>query len=333
MRGSATPSEAARGGDGNGTPGERAERSVAENGSVPERLDDTASADGCPDAVSADRLAAAGSEDSGERLQSGEGDVFDTVAVNRVAYQTILRKEIRRFTRIWVQTIVPPAVNALLYMLIFGGLIGSRISDMDGFRYMDFIVPGIIMMAIIINSYSNVVSSFFGSKFQKVIEEMLVSPISNLTILAGFISGGVARGMAVGLLVSGVALFFSDIWPTHPFVTISVAVLTSVAFALGGLINAVFAKSFDDISIVPNFVLTPLTYLGGVFYSIQMLPDFWQSASLFNPVLYMVNGFRYGILGTSDIPLWQSFAVILAFIAALGTIAMVLLNRGTGIKQ
>ena len=272
-------------------------------------------------------------EDTGARLREGEGDVFDTMAVNRVAFATIVRKEIRRFARIWVQTIVPPAVNAVLYMLIFGGLIGSRISDMDGFRYMDFIVPGLIMMAIIINSYSNVVSSFYGSKFQRVIEEMLVSPVSNLTILAGFIAGGVARGMAVGLLVSGVALFFSDIWPVHPFVTVAVAVLTSIMFALGGLINAVFAKSFDDISIVPNFVLTPLTYLGGVFYSIQMLPGFWQKVSLFNPVLYMVNGFRYGILGTSDIPLGYSFAVIVAFIAVLGTIAMVLLNRGIGIKQ
>ena len=266
-------------------------------------------------------------------VQGGDGGVFDTMAVNRVAYLTILRKEIRRFARIWVQTIVPPAVNAVLYMLIFGGLIGSRISDMDGVRYMDFIVPGLIMMAIIINSYSNVVSSFYGSKFQKVIEEMLVSPISNFTILAGFVSGGVARGMAVGLLVSLVALFFSDIWPLHPLVTVAVAVLTSVMFALGGLINAVFAKSFDDISVVPNFVLTPLVYLGGVFYSIQMLPGFWQKVSLFNPVLYMVNGFRYGILGTSDIPLWHSFAVILAFIAVLGTVAMVLLNRGVGIKQ
>ena len=287
-------------------------------------VDGTRSGEVRPDAVSPDGPTASG----------GAAPVkFDTVATNRVAFATILRKEIRRFARIWVQTIVPPAVNAVLYMLIFGGLIGSRISDMDGFRYMDFIVPGIIMMAIIINSYSNVVSSFYGSKFQRVIEEMLVSPVSNLTILAGFIAGGVARGMAVGLLVAGVALFFSDIWPVHPFVTISVAVLTSIMFALGGLINAVFAKSFDDISIVPNFVLTPLTYLGGVFYSIQMLPDFWQTVSLFNPVLYMVNGFRYGILGTSDMPLWQSYAVIALFIALLGTIAMTLLNRGTGIKQ
>lgn len=263
----------------------------------------------------------------------GSDTVFDKMATNRVAFVTIVRKEIRRFARIWVQTIVPPAVNAVLYMLIFGSLIGSRISEIDGVSYMDFIVPGIIMMAIIINSYANVVSSFYGTKFQHVIEEMLVSPISNVTILAGYIAGGVARGMAVGVLVATVALLFSDITPEHPFITVAVAVLTSIMFSLGGLINAVFAKSFDDISIVPNFVLTPLTYLGGIFYSIQMLPEFWQKASLFNPVLYMINGFRYGILGVSDIPLWHSLAVILLFIGILGTVAMVLLERGIGIKQ
>lgn len=277
-----------------------------------------------------------------ERAEGQPGTVTDDDPVamarrlagaNRIAFVTIVRKEIRRFMRIWVQTIVPPAINALLYLLIFGGLIGSRISGMDGFRYIDYIVPGIVMMAIIINSYSNVVSSFFGAKFQHHIEEMLVSPISNVTILAGFVIGGVARGLIVGLLVSIVALLFVQLVPMHVFTTVAIAVLTSVMFALGGLINAVFAKSFDDISIVPNFVLTPLTYLGGVFYSIELLPPFWHKLSLLNPVLYMVNGFRYGILGASDIPLWQSFAVILVFIGLLGTLAMTLLNRGTGIKQ
>ncbi|MFK8080206.1 MAG: ABC transporter permease [Granulosicoccus sp.] len=257
----------------------------------------------------------------------------DLVAVNRIAFQTIVRKEIRRFARIWVQTIVPPSINAVLYMLIFGSLIGSRISDMDGFRYIDFIVPGIIMMSVIINSYSNVVSSFFSSKMQNYIEELLVSPVSNLTILIGYVVGGMARGLLVGSLVGAVSLFFSDINPVHPFITIVVAVLTSMMFSLGGLINAVFAKSFDDISIVPNFILTPLTYLGGVFYSISLLPPFWQTASLFNPVLYMVNGFRYGILGTSDIPIWTSFIVIATFIVVLGSVAMMLLNRGVGIKH
>ena len=252
---------------------------------------------------------------------------------DRIAFVTIVRKEIRRFARIWVQTIVPPAINALLYLLIFGGLIGSRIDGMDGFRYVDFIVPGIVMMAIIVNSYSNVVSSFFGAKFQSHIEEMLVSPISNATILAGFVVGGVARGLLVGVLVLSVALFFSSAVPVHPVTTLAVAVLTAVMFSLGGLINAVFAKSFDDISIVPNFVLTPLTYLGGVFYSISLLPPVWQKLSLLNPVLYMVNGFRHGMLGASDIPIWQSFAVILAFIALFAAVAMTLLTRGTGIKE
>lgn len=258
---------------------------------------------------------------------------LNLLAINRIAFQTIVRKEIRRFARIWVQTIVPPSINAVLYMLIFGSLIGSRISDMGGFRYIDFIVPGIIMMAVIINSYSNVVSSFFGSKMQNYIEELLVSPVSNFTIVIGYVCGGMARGLLVGSLVAIVSLFFSDISPVHPLVTIVVAVLTSMMFSLGGLINAVFAKSFDDISIVPNFILTPLTYLGGVFYSISMLPPFWQTLSLFNPMLYMINGFRYGILGASDIPIWTSFLVILVFIASLGTIAMMLLNRGVGIKH
>ena len=260
-------------------------------------------------------------------------DRHDLFRMNRIAYQTIVRKEIRRFARIWVQTIIPPAVNALLYMVIFGSLIGSKISEMGGFRYIDFIVPGLIMMSVIINSYSNVVSSFFSSKMQNYIEELLVSPVGNLTIIAGYLTGGMARGLLVGSLVAGVSLFFSDIRPQNPIITISVAVLTSIMFALGGLINAVFAKSFDEISIVPNFVLTPLTYLGGVFYSIALLSPLWQTVSLFNPVLYIVNGFRYGILGVSDIPIWTSFGVIISFILVLGAIAYRLLSRGVGIKH
>jgi len=263
---------------------------------------------------------------------SGWSEAMSYWQLQWTAYLTIVRKEIRRFTRIWVQTLTPPAMNAVLYMLIFGGLIGSRIREVDGFAYMDFLVPGIIMMGIITNSYGNVVSSFFGTKLQKHIEELLVSPVSNATILAGYVTGGVARGITVGLVVSFVALFFTDLNPVYPLVTLCIAVLTSIMFSLGGLINAVYAKTFDECSIVPNFVLTPLTYLGGIFYSINMLPPLAQKLSLFNPVLYMINGFRYGILGVSDIPLWHSFAVILVFIAILGTIAMTLLNRGIGIK-
>ncbi len=251
----------------------------------------------------------------------------------RVAFQTLVRKEIRRFMRIWVQTLVPPVINALLYLLIFGGLIGTRIREMDGIPYMDFIVPGIIMMGVITNSYGNVSSSFFGAKMQKYIEELLVSPVSNITIVAGFIIGGVARGLAVGLLVALVSLLFTQISPVHPIITVLVMVLTSITFSLAGLINGIFAEKFDDISIVPNFILAPLTYLGGIFYSVSLLPPLWEMISRLNPVLYMINGFRYGILGASDMPIWQSFAVITFFIFMLGFIAMRLLNRGVGTKQ
>ncbi len=259
--------------------------------------------------------------------------VISQLRTERVAFQTLVRKEIRRFMRIWVQTLTPPVVNALLYLLIFGALIGSRIREMGGIPYMDFIVPGIIMMGVITNSYGNVSSSFFAAKMQKYVEELIVSPVSNITILAGFVIGGVARGAAVGSLVAIVSLLFSDITPVHPIITLLVAVLTAITFSLGGFINAVFAQTFDDISIVPNFILAPLTYLGGIFYSISLLPPFWQTVSKLNPVLYMINGFRYGILGTSDIPIWQSFAVIGVFIVLLGFIAITLLNRGIGVKQ
>lgn len=255
------------------------------------------------------------------------------LVLNWIAYRTIVRKEIRRFLRIWVQTITPPAINAVLYLLIFGGLIGSRIRDMGGVPYLDFIMPGIIMMGIIINSYANVSSSFFSAKFQRNIEEMLVSPISNFTILAGYITGGVCRGLLVGLVVSIVALGITRIAPVSIFLTLMVAVMTAVLFSLGGLINAVYARNFDEISIIPNFVLTPLTYLGGIFYSIDMLPGFWQGVSKFNPILYMINGFRYGILGVSDIPILQTFAVLFVFIAIFVVIAYYLLHKGVGIKH
>jgi ABC-2 type transport system permease protein len=254
-------------------------------------------------------------------------------AVNVVALKTIVTKEIRRFMRIWVQTIVPPAVSALLYMMIFGTLIGSRIGEMDGHRYIDFIVPGIIMMAVITNSYSNSVSSFFGAKFQHHLEELLIAPVHNVVILAGFVAGGVCRGLMVGALVAAVSLFFTRLSVENPMVTILVVVLTSTLFSIAGIINSVFAKSFDDISIIPHFVLTPLTYLGGIFYSIKLLPDFWQGLSYINPVLYMINGFRYGILGSSDISLGWSFAVILIFIVILAAVALYLLNKGVGIKS
>jgi len=249
-----------------------------------------------------------------------------------IALLTITTREARRILRIWMQTLLPPAVSMTLYFIIFGSLIGPRIGVMSGFSYMEFIAPGIIMMAIINNAYANVVSSFFGAKFQKHIEEMLVAPIPNFIILLGFISGGIARGLMVGAVVTVVALFFTELNVHSIPVVISVVLLTSILFSLGGLINAIFARKFDDISIIPTFVLTPLIYLGGVFYSINLLPEFWQKVSALNPILYMVNAFRYGMLGVSDIDITKAFVIIILFILVLGTFAMILLNRGTGIK-
>jgi len=249
------------------------------------------------------------------------------------AYRTILRKEVLRFSRIWVQTLMPAAITTVLYFVIFGRLIGERIGGMDGLPYIDFIVPGLILMSVIQNSYANVVSSFYGTKFQRYIEELLIAPVPNWVILAGYVSGGVARGVMVGTLVTVIALGFTGLHVHSLGWTLVVCLLTSVLFALGGFINAVYAESFDDISVVPTFVLTPLTYLGGVFYSIELLPDFWQQASLLNPVLYMVNAFRYGLLGVSDIDIGVALGMILAFIAALTAYSLWLLKRGVGIKS
>ncbi len=254
-------------------------------------------------------------------------------ALYRVGFQTILFKEIRRFMLIAVQTILPPAMTTILYFIIFGQLIGERLGDMAGFRYVDFIVPGLILMAVISNSYANTVSSVYGSKFQRYIEELLISPLPNWLILAGFVGGGVARGVIVGIVVTGVALFFSDIQIYSYSITFAVFILTAILFSLAGFINAVYANTFDDIAIIPTFVLTPLTYLGGVFYSINLLPEFWQQVSLANPVLYMVNAFRYGLLGVSDISLSTAFGIIFAFTVALATYSLYLLHKGVGIKS
>ena len=231
-----------------------------------------------------------------------------------------------------MQTILPSAITMALYFVIFGNLIGPRVGLMGGFAYIQYIAPGIIMMAVITNSYSNVVSSFFGAKFQRQIEEILVSPVPNVLIVCGYIAGGVARGVIVAFVVMIVALFFTDIHIHSYTVTLVVVVLTATLFSIGGLINAIFAKKFDDISIVPTFVLTPLTYLGGVFYSIDLLPDFWRALSLANPILYMVNAFRYGILGVSDIGLETAFTVIVLFTVALFWFSLYLLQRGVGIR-
>jgi ABC-2 type transport system permease protein len=255
------------------------------------------------------------------------------LALNLVAVKTIIRKEIIRVLRIWVQTIVPPAITMTLYFIIFGNLIGRRIGSMDGFDYMQYIAPGLIMMSVITNSYGNVVSSFFGAKFSRHLEEMLVAPMSYATIIIGHVAGGVLRGLLVGSLVTIVALFFTRLQVAHPFVMISVVLLSSIVFSLAGFINAIFARKFDDISIVPTFVLTPLTYLGGVFYSISLLPDFWQNVSKANPILYMVNAFRYGILGTSDISIGYAYAILLVFVVVLFSACMFLMQRGIGIRE
>lgn len=255
------------------------------------------------------------------------------IAVNRVALKTLVRKEVIRVARIWIQTIVPPAITMTLYFIIFGNLIGKRIGVMGGFDYMQYIAPGLIMMSVITNSYGNVVSSFFGAKYGKHIEEMLVAPMSNATIIIGHVAGGVIRGLMVGILVTVIALGFTSLSIEHPLVTFSMVLLTSTVFALLGFVNAVFAKKFDDISIIPTFVLTPLTYLGGVFYSITLLPEFWQKVSLGNPILYMVNAFRYGILGVSDINIATAYLIVGIFVVGLFTLNLILLNRGVGIRE
>ena len=249
-----------------------------------------------------------------------------------IAFQTIVTKEVLRFARIWVQTVLPPVITTALYFIIFGNLIGPRIGEMEGFGYMEFIIPGLIMMAVITNSYANVVSSFYGSKFQRHIEEMLISPTPNYIILLGYITGGVTRGLTVGIAVTVVSLLFNPLNIHSLPVMFSMILLTAILFSLAGLINGVYANSFDDISIIPTFVLTPLTYLGGIFYSISLLPEFWQSASLVNPILYMVNAFRYGFLGISDISLATSYAISIGFIIALYLFSLHLLRTGHGVR-
>jgi ABC-2 type transport system permease protein len=256
-----------------------------------------------------------------------------SAAVNWVGYRTIVRKEITRILRIWGQTVVPPAITMTLYFIIFGNLIGRRIGEMGGFDYMQFIVPGLVMMSVITNSYGNIVSSFFGAKFGRHIEELLISPLPSWIILAGYVTGALFRGLVVGAVVILVSLFFTRLQVEHPLITLSVLILTAIVFAMAGLVNAIFAKKFDDIAIIPTFVLTPLTYLGGVFYSISLLPEFWQKVSAFNPILYMVNGFRYGILGVSDVRMVHAYLIIGIFLVALTLVCLWLLNRGTGLRS
>ena len=250
-----------------------------------------------------------------------------------ISLWTMVVKEVRRFLRIWPQTLVPPSITMTMYFIIFGNLIGSRVGEMHGISYMSYIVPGLIMMSVITNSYSNVASSFFSNKFQRSVEEMMVSPMPNWVILAGFVIGGAARGLGVGLIVTVVSLFFTHLDLHHPLLTLMVVIMTALLFSIGGFVNALLAKKFDDISIIPIFVLTPLTYLGGVFYSIDLLPEFWQNVTMINPILYMVNAFRYGILGISDIPVGGALVAIALFIVAFWFLALWMLNRGKGIRS
>lgn len=252
---------------------------------------------------------------------------------NLIAIRTIARREVARILRIWGQTLVPPAITMTLYFLIFGNLIGSRIGPMDGISYMDFIVPGLVMMAIIQNAYGNISSSFFGAKFGRHIEELLVSPMPNWVILGGYVAGGVLRGLMVGAIVLAIALLFTHVRVPHPLVTLSTVLLGATIFSLAGFVNAVYAKKFDDIAIVPTFILTPLTYLGGVFYSVKLLPDWAEAATHLNPIFYMVNAFRYGLLGQSDVSMTLAYALMLGFVLALGALGLWLLQRGVGMRS
>lgn len=249
------------------------------------------------------------------------------------ALATIVRREVTRILRIWAQTLVPPAITMTLYFLIFGGLIGSRVGTMDGIKYMDFIVPGLVMMSVIQNSYGNISSSFFGAKFGRHVEELLVSPMPNWVILGGYVAGAVLRGVMVGVIVLLIAMLFTHVRIPHPLVTVSTVLLGATIFSLAGFVNAVYAKKFDDIAIVPTFILTPLTYLGGVFYSVKLLPDWAETATHLNPIFYMVNAFRYGLLGVSDVPLWLAYALMLGFAGALAAVGLWLLRRGVGLRS
>jgi ABC-2 type transport system permease protein len=243
-----------------------------------------------------------------------------------IAFITIVIREVRRFLRIWPQTIIPPVVTMALFFLIFGNVIGSRIGFMQGLPYSQFVSPGLIMLSVITNSYGNVVSSFYGSKFQRNIEELMVSPTPNIIILSGYIVGGMARGLLVGLIVSLVSLFFTDFSVFSPLIALAIILLTSMMFSVAGFLNAIYADSFDDISVIPNFVLTPLVYLGGVFYSTSLLSEFWANVSLINPILYMVNTFRFGFSGVTDIDIFWAFTMVTLFTLVLFLISLKLLR-------
>lgn len=250
-----------------------------------------------------------------------------------IALSAIARKEIIRIFRIWLQTLVPPIITISLYFVIFGNFIGSQLREIEGFSYMAFIAPGLIMMSIITNSYTNTVSSFFSAKFQRNVEELLVSPTPNWVIILGYVAGGMVRGLSVGFLVSVVSLLFVRMPVYNLFYVFIFALFTSFVFSLAGMINGLLAKKFDDISIIPTFVITPLTYLGGVFYSLSLLPGVWQTVSKANPIVYMINGFRYGFLGVSDINPSTGLGMLVVFGILLFMINLYLLKKGVGVRS
>ena len=253
--------------------------------------------------------------------------------VRWIGFKTIVIREYGRIIRIWGQTIVPSVVTAVLYFAIFGSLIGRRVGSMGGFDYKQYLAPGLIMMSVITNSYGNVVASFFGAKFGKHIEEMLVSPLPNWVIVAGYATGGLVRGTLVGVAVTVVSLIFTHLQVQHFAVVVAALLLTSLTFALAGFMNAMFAKNFDQVNWIPAFVLTPLTYFGGVFYSVSLLPDWARSLSYVNPILYMVNAFRFGFLGVSDVDVGAAFALMGTAALTLYAAAVLLMNRGAGIRE
>ncbi len=254
------------------------------------------------------------------------------IKLQMIAFYTIVRKEVTRFMRIWIQTILPPAITMVLYFIIFGRLIGSQVHPIEGFTYMQYIVPGLVMMSVVTNAYTNVVSSFYGARFSHSIEEIIVSPVPDYLMLLGFVIGGVLRALVVSVVVIALSLFFTHLYIHNLIIMLTVIILSAVLFSLAGFTNGLFAKKFDDIAIIPTFVLTPLTYLGGVFYSITLLPSLWQKVSLLNPILYMVNSFRYGILGITDIDVTWAIVTILMFTIVLFIINLILLRKGVGIR-
>ncbi|MBL4647878.1 MAG: ABC transporter permease [Gammaproteobacteria bacterium] len=250
-----------------------------------------------------------------------------------IAFYTILSKELIRVFRIWQQSILPPVITMTLYFVIFGGFVGRRVGTIDGIPYMLFIAPGLIMMSSLMNAYSNVSSSFFGAKFQRNIDEMLVAPIPNQVIILGFISGGILRGLLVSIAVTMVAMFFTPLHVVHPLIMLAAILLSTMLFSIAGLLNGLIANKFDDVMLIPTFVLTPLIYMGGVFYSINKLSPVWQSISSINPVLYIVNVFRYGMLGHTDVNVTTAFMMIIVFIVGLYGLVLYMLNKGIGIRS